>query len=359
MFTIQKLKPVANALDANHPKQNNPNVIYFGPGLQTPGQIDLKSDQTIYLAGGAVVRGRISATGATNIKITGHGIIDQSLDTRAGGFINLKNCSNVTIDGPILFDCLGWCNHLTNCKNVTISDMKEICWRSNSDGIDIDGGSDYLIENCYIRNWDDGVVIKSLVWPRPDNATAQKSLLAPPVHNITVQNCIFWADMANALEIGYELETDLIDSVTFKNIDIIHALGNNAISIHNSAHAEVRNIRYENIRIEDMDPLYCNTDAWPNNGQTPGTHVFEIWIGKSEWSKAGGQGTVRNIYFKNISTTVKSGAQFPFSDIRGFDENHTIEGVTFENITLDGEKMKSVSDAHMNVNSSVKNIMFR
>lgn len=347
----------ANSPDVNPPKQSDPNVIYFGPGLHTSGQIDIKSNQTIYLAGGAVVRGCISGTGVRNVKILGHGIIDQSLDNEGRGFINLKNCSNIIIDGPILFDCRGWCNHLTNCKNVTISDMKEICWRGNTDGIDIDGGSKYLIENCYIRNWDDCIVIKSK-GPRGNKVLIQSSLLCPRVQNVIVRDCILWSDLANALEIGYELETDLIDKVLFKDIDIIHAFGNNAISIHNSAQAVVRNIRYENIRIEDMNPLYCNTDAWPNNGRTPGTHVFEIEIGKSQWSKMGGQGTIRNIYFKNISATIKSGAQFPFSDIRGFDTNHTIEGVIFENLTIDGKKVMNATDARMNANSYVRNVTF-
>lgn len=347
-----------NDVDPNPPTKSDPNVIYYGPGIHTPGQINLQSNQTIYIAGGAVVSGRISATGATNIKITGHGILDQSLETRGSGFINLKNCTNVTIDGPILLDCRGWCVHLTDCKNVTISDMKEICWRPNSDGIDVDGGSNCIIDNCYIRNYDDGVVIKSL-GAREYNAQVPSNPLFHRVHNITVQNCIFWNDIAEPLEIGYELETALIDSLTFKNIDIIHAFHNNAISIHNSAQALVRDILFEDIRIEDIDPFYCNNDRWPNKGLYPGTHLFDLWIGKSNWTKTGGQGTIRNIYFKNISVTMKPHAQFPLSSIIGFDASHTIEDVIFDNFTVDGKKMMSASDAHININPYAKKMTFR
>ena len=361
-FTIRKMQKVtiepngyeynalvifANAVDPNPPKQGDPNVIYFGPGIHTPGQIYLQSNQTIYLAGGAVVRGHISATGATNSKIMGHGIIDQSIQSIEESYFNfifLENCSNITIDGPILLDNIGWCVNVRNCKNITISDMKLIAWNQNTDGIDVVGSSNCTIDNCYIRNWDDGVAIKSS---------------APRVHNIMVQNCIFWSDLAEAVDIGYECETDLMDSMTFKNIDIIHAFSNNAISIHNSGQAEVRDVLFEDIRIEDMDPLYTNTDRWPNNELTPGTHVVDLWIGKSNWTKTGGQGTVRNIYFKNISVTVKPRAQFPMSSIIGFDASHTIEGVTFENFTINGEKMMKASDAYMNLNSYVKNVTFR
>ena len=339
-YAYNPLVIFADAIDASPPSQSDPNVLYFGPGIHTTGQINLQSNKTIYLAGGAVVRGYIYAGNATNAKILGHGIIDESLDTVRHSFINLQNCSNITIDGPILLDGFGWCVTPYYCTNVTIADMKEICWRSNTDGIDVVGCNHCAIDNCYIRNWDDGVVLKSF------NGT--------DVKNITVTNSIFWSDLAEALEIGYELETSRIDSVTFKNIDIIHAFHNNALSIHNSAQAVVSNIRYEDIRIEDLDPAYCKPDA------SPTTYILTLWIGTSQWTTTGGQGTLRNIYFKNLSASIKPGAQFPLSKIAGFDANHTIDTVTFENFTVDGKTMLSAADAHININSAdfVKHVTF-
>jgi polygalacturonase len=346
-YAYNALVIFANALETNPPQQSDPNVIYYGPGLHTPGQINLLDNQTLYLAGGAVVRGHVYARGATNVKIMGHGIIDQSLETRQYRFINLVNCSNVTINGLILLDNSGWCVTPQYCTNVSISDMKLICWRSNTDGIDVVGCNGCTIDNCYIRNWDDGVVLKSF------NGT--------DVHDVTVQNCIFWSDLAEALEIGYELEAGRVDSVRFTNIDIIHAFHNNALSIHNSAQAVVSDIRYEDIRIEDLDPLYCSSDEWPNNGLTPGTHVVDLWIGKSRWTTTGGQGIVRNIYFKNVSATLKPGAPFPLSRIVGFDASHTIDTVTFENFTVDGKVVISTADAHITTNSAnyFTNVTFR
>ena len=240
-YSYSALVIFANALETNPVPRGDPNVIYFGPGLHTPGEINLLNNQTLYLAGGAVVRGHVYARGATNISILGHGIIDQSLETTRYRFINLINCSNITINGPILLDNIGWCVTPQYCAHLAISDLKEICWRSNTDGIDVVGCSDCTIDHCYLRNWDDGVVLKSF------NGT--------DVHDVTVQNCIFWSDLAEPLEIGYELETGRVDSVTFTNIDIIHAFHNNALSIHNSAQAVVSDIRYQDIRIEDLDPL--------------------------------------------------------------------------------------------------------
>ena len=54
---------------------NAAGVRYFSPGVHRPGRMTLKSDETVYLAGGAVVYGCIEATDATNLKILGPGIL--------------------------------------------------------------------------------------------------------------------------------------------------------------------------------------------------------------------------------------------------------------------------------------------
>ena len=60
----------------NPPKEADPNVVYFGPGIHKPGRIVLKAGQTLYLAGGAVVKGAIIAHQADHIRISGRGILD-------------------------------------------------------------------------------------------------------------------------------------------------------------------------------------------------------------------------------------------------------------------------------------------
>jgi hypothetical protein len=72
----------ANRPENNPPKQGDPNVVYFGPGIHKPKRIVLKAGQTLYLAGGAVVKGRssrarpttsASAAGASSTAPTGPG----------------------------------------------------------------------------------------------------------------------------------------------------------------------------------------------------------------------------------------------------------------------------------------------
>ena len=63
---------------AQVPKAGDPNVLYFGPGVHRPGKIELKSGETVYIAGGAVVYTAIGGRGVSGVRILGRGIIDTS-----------------------------------------------------------------------------------------------------------------------------------------------------------------------------------------------------------------------------------------------------------------------------------------
>ena len=67
----------ANPLEKAPPKAKDAGVIYFGPGIHKAGLITVHDNQTLYLAGGAVVHGAIAARG-THIRICGRGILDGS-----------------------------------------------------------------------------------------------------------------------------------------------------------------------------------------------------------------------------------------------------------------------------------------
>ncbi len=95
-----------NPAEQAAPAADDPNVRYFGPGVHHPGKIVLESNQTVYVAAGAVVYGSISAQKASNIRILGRGIVDVSESERGkgGGAIRLRDCSDITIDGLVLRD---------------------------------------------------------------------------------------------------------------------------------------------------------------------------------------------------------------------------------------------------------------
>ncbi len=89
-FALSKAGQVTVELDGPHhalhlfadpPETGAPNrdaagVRYFAPGVYQPGKIQLKSGETLYLAGGAVVYTAVEARGAAGVRILGRGIID-------------------------------------------------------------------------------------------------------------------------------------------------------------------------------------------------------------------------------------------------------------------------------------------
>ena len=198
-----------------------------------------------------------------------------------------------------------------------------MCWRNGSDGIDLVGTSDAVIDGCFLRNNDDNVVIKT--WGGRDKypRTAEKG---PDVRNIKVLNSVIW-NMAwgNALEIGFELRADRVGDILFRNCDVIHVERGATFSIHNGDDATVENVRFEDIRVEDSrhklidlavffsrysadgpeDPeeykrLYMN-GAWDG--------VLKVAAGDSA-AHAPFRGRIRNVVFKDIAVV---GGPVPFS----------------------------------------------
>ena len=207
---------------------------------------------------------------------------------------------------------------LGKCEGVRVSNLKEIGEVVSSDGIDVCGSRDVLIEGCFLHNNDDCVVIKACA--NYDNQTDWRA----DVENVEVRKCVFMnAGAGNTMEIGFELRTEQIRNIRFHDIDVLWKHGIGAIfSINNTDRATVSGVVFENIRVEHYyDKL------------------VSIRISESRYSKDTERGRVRDILFKNIDV-----AKSPFNDgyshslIGGFDEEHNVERVVFENFTHGGIK---------------------
>ena len=63
----------------------------------------VKSNQTVYIEGGAIVRGHFMTNNGENIKIMGRGIIDNSFYLKGEHRpVEINECKNVLIDGIII-----------------------------------------------------------------------------------------------------------------------------------------------------------------------------------------------------------------------------------------------------------------
>jgi hypothetical protein len=257
-------------LFANPPVQELPDrkdkdVIYFEAGkVHYPGIINVKSNQTVYIEGGAVVVGVIQAKNASNIKVLGRGVMDGTYNSNFNDslirtfphntsrpqvtkgiyhhFLDFVDCENVTVDGIVLHNSTAWQVVPVHCNNVYVNNIKIVSDQPSDDGIDIVRSKHVRVENSFIRTKDDCIAIKA-------HLNYAKSQL---VNDILVQDCTFWnALWGNGIEIGFELNAAEIKNIVFRNIDIIHVEAGAALSIHNAGSGHVKNVTFENIRIED------------------------------------------------------------------------------------------------------------
>ncbi|MCU6707358.1 glycosyl hydrolase family 28 protein [Paenibacillus sp. J5C_2022] len=341
---------MVHASEENVPAAGNANVIYYGPGLHVVSTLELYSGQTVYIAGGAVLRVMVPegevpdvesdwagkklyrdtfvAQHAADIAIRGRGIVDLSmLDWHARKAALVQNCERVRIEGITCVGTSHWTIHLSQSKDCIIRDLMLIGYRENSDGIDIVNSERVRVDNCLIRTGDDAVVVKAMA--------------APPAlggRDIRVYNCTVWNDKVRCFGITGETRTD-ISGVVFENCDVVHSraiwteeLGSLCIIVGDSG--TIDNIRFENMRIEDEQ-----------------RYAMVCLIFKDRWSVDQAAGRIRNIVFRNIQ--IPEGVPSLF---HGFDNRHLVEQVVVEGLFVDGQPVEHIAQANFCMNNFVNNI---
>lgn len=343
--------------------------IFKGNKIHYAGLIELKDNQSVYIEEGSVVVGVIHAKNAKNINVFGGGILDGSYNKtlndsiiasnleakalenmRGSGhrFLQFEDCKNVFIKDVILHNSTSWQIVPVRCENVQINNVKIVSDQPSDDGIDIVSSKNVLIKNCFIRTKDDCIAIKApAFFGNPLN-----------VENVQVKNCVFWnAVWGNGVEIGFELDSKEIKDIIFDNNDIIHIEGGAALSIHNAGKAHVKNITFQNIRIEDarqklFDVAIFRSQYSPDKPKDKETnaklYLHGAWDGvikvpqEDSAYHAGFRGKISNVVFKNIS--IVDGA-FPYSIFNGFDKTHNVENVLIENFRVHGKKITNKKEA--------------
>lgn len=241
--------------------QNNSNVIYFDKGLHdasndsrlSSSTLTLKSNQTVYLAFGSIVRARFVASNQQNIKIIGPGIIDGSTFERIAGqsegntqFIpfDFSYSSHIEFADFVMSDPAGWCVNWYFVTDSSISRIGIITSRSNGDGISLQSTQRIVVTDSFVRGWDDNLVVKN--YPQWNNTS-----LEGYTDDITFSRCVLWTDLAQSMEIGYETIGQTMKNITFEDITVLHALHKPVISIHNGNNANIENVNYRRITVED------------------------------------------------------------------------------------------------------------
>ena len=213
-----------------------------------------------------------------------------------------------------MLDSNAWTFVTEYCKDVTITDIKEVCDGLNSDGFDICSSENVLIDNVFVRNHDDNISIKAF------NGIPSK--------NITMQNSVLFTTAAHNMLVGPEAkpgadgESIVFDQITFKNIDVIRNETQSGtfcgvMAIMACDNSITQNVTWENIRIDrSIAPMihFSYTNAYSNIG-----------IGKK----------VQNITVKNVQTCAESRTAWIF----GEDEEHTIDNVKLYDLYNGDQKL--------------------
>jgi hypothetical protein len=329
-------------------------VRYFGPGVHRPGIIELANGETVYLAAGAVVYGSIHGTGVSNVRVAGRGILDQSPFERGrgGGSIRLSDCSGVHLEGLVLRDPDVWCCSLFGCRDVTISGLKLVgLWRYNADGIDVCNSSNVTVEDCFVRAFDDALVVKGLKF-------GKGSFDDRPDHHIAFRRCTIWCDWGRAMEIGAETCAPEIADVVFEDCDVVRTT-HIAMDIQHGDRAQVHDIRFQNVRVEmdDPNPLPMMQQR-PDQPYTPPAGAYlpqlaVIVIRGTGYSQDKERGSVRDVLFRDIDITAP---HMPASSLDGFDAEHDVSGVTCAGWRCNGTPLQEPAAFRVAVGPHVRDV---
>jgi hypothetical protein len=325
---VHSLHLFGNPSEENVPRSNDPDVVYFGPGIHEVGHLEVGSGKTVYLAGGAVVRGVIQPdepfhvshsagnkqerrTYRPTVQLRGHGItlrgrgiLDGSACPHHARNLLLVEGSDIRVEGIILRDSSTWNMPIRRSDRVAVQNVKVLGYRANSDGIDVCNSRDVTVERCFLRTWDDLIVVKT------DRGQGEAK-------RIIARDCVLWNEVAHALSVGAELREN-VDDVLFTHCDVIHDKGREwTLRVFHCDSARVSNVRFSDLRIEDSRRL------------------ISLWINQAAWTRDAERGHIDGVIFDRITATGN-----PLKiELHGFDATHLVENVAFRAVVLNGRPL--------------------
>ncbi|MGQ9504959.1 MAG: hypothetical protein ACUVQG_09680 [Thermogutta sp.] len=320
-----------NPIEKNPPQKGEKGVLFYGPGIHT-ADVVVRDNETLYLAGGAILKGAVTVTGL-NSKVLGRGIIDGSdWGHFARNDVPLRIIgSNVEVEGIIVR--LSWRAGVSvrNTGGVRILNLKVCASRfENDDGLTVTNADNVHAVGCFIRTDDDCIALKGLAADRRD------------VFACRFEKCQLWCDRARIILIGHETMVKHMRDIVFRDIDILKYSMCPFLIEPGELGTAGPNILFEDIRVE---------------GFGDSTHtLIQIQPVINRWMQLKQPGWVDGITLRNIQFTGKH--RGPWVLIKGFDEKFTTSNVTLEQVRVNGEALRKDSSG-VTIGPHVKNITFR
>lgn len=290
-------------------------LIYFGPGVHRPkdlpsGDIRIPSNCTVFLAPGAVVKARLIVDHVENVRIVGRGVLDHPLRG-----IEITHSKNVLVDGVTVLNPQHYTIFGGASEGITIKHLKAFSCKSWSDGIDLMSCRNVNIEDIFMRNSDDCIALYCHRWWYWGDA-----------QNFRVRRATLWADVAHPVNIGTHGDDrsdvgETLSNVRIEDCDVIGSCADAGLKVVSGDKNWVRNIRFDNIRMEGFEKGGLFT-------------VRTIYSGK--YNRAPGN-EVDDVVFSNITYTGPADV-LGLSTIESYDAQHSVKQVTFKNIKVNGKK---------------------
>jgi len=303
-------------------------TLFFPPGIHDlgPQLIEGWTNKTIYLAAGAWVKGGFTLRNCTQVVVCGRGVIERpnraAPEVQNNALWFVKCCDCTAADVTVINHISGWTVLSVNSTNVQIRGVKVFSYSGGGDGIDVSGSENVTLDGCFVCTQDDGTALKS----------GRRLSNGRPLKNITVQNGTQWF---SGLDVGFELWTETVENITVRNMDFVRPLpngdaGNNVniwrgvLKVNNCDHATVKNVRFEDIRIES-----------PISNYLLSARIFRSYASVLPHKP----GCIEDVTFRNIAV---SGVEtLPPSLFGGFGPDHLVQNVRVENLTHNGQPVRN------------------
>lgn len=316
-------------------------VRRFGPGLHVPpddsGTFTVRSGETVYLEGGAVLKGTFRVENAENVRILGRGLIVPPTGGD-GRQLVISKSGNVSVEGLIVTQPNAGVASIAMSKNIHFVDVKGISGGRWTDGINIYSSERVSLDRLFLRTSDDCVTVYA---HRGENYGDSR--------DIRIANSTLWADVAHAMFVGIHgnsIAPEIIERVRFDNIDVVDVDEDDpdyegVMSIIAGDSNLVRDITFSNIRIDRIEEAKL--------------FQFRVAFNK-KYNTSPGRG-IQRVTLRNIAYT--GNGMSSASLIGGYDASRGIDDVLLDNVTIGGRKLRLDDPAMLVVGPFATNIKVR
>lgn len=293
-------------------------LIYFGPGVHLPkdlpgGDIRIPSNCTVYLAPGAVVKARLVVDHARNVRIVGRGMLDHPLRG-----IEITFSHNVLVDGITVVNPDHYTVFGGQSDSITLRNLKAFSCKSWTDGIDLMCCSNVSIKNVFLRTSDDCIALYNHRWWYWGGS-----------RNIDVANATLWADVAHAVNIGTHGDDrsttgETLEKVSIHDCDVLYARTDAALKLACGDKNTLRDIQFNNIRLEDMDStslIGLSVIYGAHYNRAPGNFITDV--------------AFRRISYNGDAARLKP------CFINGYDEQHGVGKVVLDSVCVNGKPLRN------------------